>query len=172
MRVKLTYQPAQSVEFPAGRIELDPSLDIDLAPDDEDDNFIAFEVSATVTVAFSSTEPVRLLALFGGIGDLANWQLAPLLIGEKLWAEAMKVVGQQVVPVDVVVEVDEAEVLACQSRWTELRETGTSHPITPLPLQRRRNDVEIAWSDPEFGRRTRRFIDWLLGPPGQPPPKW
>jgi hypothetical protein len=165
LRVRLSYRPAVTLRFPAGTIELDPSLEIDLGSSDaryDNERHIYVDISATVTAELSCEEPAKLLALFGEVGDIDNWRLAPNLVGERLWQEAIRVVAKEIDTLDV--DVDDDDVAACQAAWRELLEVGRSQRVVSLPLRRDSNEFEILVSDPEFFRKGREFVRWVLHP--------
>ena len=176
LRVEIRYHPATTMAFPAGQIQLDPQLCIDLAPElaqeESDDDLVFVDISAAVTAVLSRTEPARLLEVDGAIGTLDEWAMVPRLVGEKIWAEAKNVVDRQLE--DVAIDVADAEVDGCRDAWSELLEAGRSNRIVSLPLdrERREREFEILVSDPDFFRKGREMVRWVFGPPDEPPPKW
>lgn len=163
MEVGVSYQPAQTLDFPAGSIDLAPALEIDLRwPDVADDqDFVCADISATVTAIFTASDRTRLLALSGEIADLGNWRLAPALVGEFVWGQVIVLLGET--RSSVIVEVEPAQLLTLGDAWTDLRNSGKARRVVGLASRRRLGDeVAIVASDPEFFRRGWELVRRLL----------
>jgi hypothetical protein len=163
MQVKIHYRRATALALPAGQIKLHAHLEIDFEPDIEPDadEVIYADISATVTAALSPSDPPQLLGLFGSVGDLANWDVAPRVLGTTLWNAAMAAVEGQIE--ESVLEIDEGELADHQPAWRELVEAGRRDRVVSLP-RRSSDEFEILTSDPDFFRKGRELLRWLFAP--------
>lgn len=169
MQVLITYHPPSVIEFPAGRIDLEPYLEIDLPWEHEppEAEFVYAGVSSAVTAAIAPGEPPLFLGLFGAVDDLANWRLAPALIGHELWNRATELLGGQYQ--QVTLEVAPLSFTPLHPAWQELLEAGESGQLRSLQRPRDPREFEIVTSDPDFIQRFDDFLRRLF--PGEEP-RW
>ena len=177
VKVTITYEQARSLTFPKGTIEIPQHLEISLkwegAIETEDDKRVAYiDVGNDMNMTMWTQPPPRLLSLWGPIPDLRDWQLAPAIIGDDIWQQALAVVDADH-GTAIELEVEVPTLAPLYKVWLPMYEVARIVQIRrmPTPPGERDRELEIVMSDPGFVKKGIKVMRELFGDPRDQPTK-